>query len=414
MDQYDKDLLFRLYIQGYVECAALKKKWHKVIFSSPKQKSSFIEFKSIGNMYYAGREYRKALICYNKALCHAVKGSEDVGVLFSNRSAVAFEMKLYPECMKNIQLARENNYPKDNLLKLKKREEKCMEMISSMKTLPNGNDSENLIDLLYGSLQWPYMIDCLEIVHKKNENPYLITKRDLKAGDMIAKDKPFVGILSENNLNINCFNCMKECILDLIPCDKCALVMFCSENCKESGFQVHQYECGIIDHMISVFGWKSLKEHNKCRALFKALSIFNGSVENLMEFVNETNKSSQEMITLEMCNNEKAFLKAICSINNRSDDDLYIEYFYSFYPKIKEMMANKDFRKFVTMFTKTIPVVIKTELITLTKMNGGYHPLELVLSLSCAPNVFSFILNDSKIIYSVQHPIKAGEKLTIE
>ena len=133
-----------------------------------------------------------------------------------------------------------------------------------------------------------------------------------------------------------------------------------------------------------------------------------------MKFVKETNKSSQEMILLEMCNNEKAFLKAICSINNRSDDDLYVEYCFSFYPKIKEMMANKDFRKFVIRFNKTIPIVIKTELITLTKMNGGHHPLELVLSLSCAPNVFSLILNDSKIIYSVQHPIKAGEKLTIE
>ena len=104
-----------------------------------KNENSTTEYKMQGNELYAAKNYTDALINYNKALCCAVKGTEDVGLLYANRSAVALEMKSYTECLKNIQLARKNGYPKQMLPKLKKREEKCQAMISNVKSSEKKN-----------------------------------------------------------------------------------------------------------------------------------------------------------------------------------------------------------------------------------------------------------------------------------
>ena len=298
MEQYEKDLNKRLKSHGHGRLAEVKIN----VLENPKNKKLSITLKLEGNKYFVERDYTIALVYYNKALCCAVKGSEDVGVMYANRSAVALEMKSYDECLKNIELAREHNYPKQSLLKLKEREERCKKIISSKKTSEKGN--EKLIEMLYGPFTEPYLNKCLEIVNNKNEKPYLITNKNLKVGDLIAIQKPFLGIFTEDSLFKNCSNCMKDCVLDLIPCDKCASAMFCSVNCKNSPFEIHQYECGIIDNSKSELVLANVIPHYS-RVLFKALSLFNGSVEEMKQFLEELNESSRELFTLDICNNEK-------------------------------------------------------------------------------------------------------------
>ncbi|CAO1420406.1 unnamed protein product [Diamesa tonsa] len=93
------------------------------------------EFKLKGNQCFAEGDFWNALIFYNKALCRAVPGSEAIGIIYACRSVLCFEMGFFPNCLNNMQLARENNIPDNILLELLTYEEKCLELMSSMTTL---------------------------------------------------------------------------------------------------------------------------------------------------------------------------------------------------------------------------------------------------------------------------------------
>ena len=82
--------------------------------------------RSDGNKLYVERNFFDALLKYNESASHALKG-EALGLAYANRSAVYFEMKLFEKCMKNIELAKLNGYPKTNFATLAKRAEKCTE-----------------------------------------------------------------------------------------------------------------------------------------------------------------------------------------------------------------------------------------------------------------------------------------------
>ena len=257
----------------------------------------------------------------------------------------------------------------------------------------------------------PFLIDCLQIQQKKNESACLITNKDLKSGDVLAFEKPFVGVLKHHSLYNRCANCMKESALKLIPCEICAYVMFCSENCKIAGFELHQHECGIED--IYKLASKNDNFYSLPRLILKHLYLFDGSVEKMKEFLEEKNPSPPgDSFTLDICNNEKSLIKAVYSrykeIMYDYDNEILLECYFSLYPKIKETMANIELRSFMCRFLDLILYhTIGNE------STSGFYLLQAVMQSSCAPNVHSVIREDGKMIYVVQHPIKAGEKITI-
>lgn len=103
-------------------------------------------FRLEGNKFYAKKIYHMAVIFYNKALCCA--GPEEIGILYGNRSAVAFETGRYPQCLINIQFARQHNLPIQISSRLNEREKKCLELMSKKKT--SISNPENLMNLSYG------------------------------------------------------------------------------------------------------------------------------------------------------------------------------------------------------------------------------------------------------------------------
>lgn len=59
--------------------------------------------------------------------------------------------------------------------------------------------------------------------------------------------------------------------------------MFCSTDCQSKAMQrFHQYECAIMDQLL-----KSSVVHMTLRQFFLALSIFEGSIEKLKDFIEE-------------------------------------------------------------------------------------------------------------------------------
>lgn len=183
-----------------------------------------------GNKFYSERKFHDAVLKYNESLCYAEPETENIGLAYANRSAVFFEMKLFEKCLKNVELAKSQKYPEKNLETLKKREEKCRELMkSSNESLTS--DPRKLFKLSYPpNKRLPFIIACLELKVDEVFGRHIITNRSLKVGDIVSIEEPFCSVLlsqsnfvevPKSNIFQRCANCLKDNGLDLMPCGRC-------------------------------------------------------------------------------------------------------------------------------------------------------------------------------------------------
>jgi hypothetical protein len=181
-------------------------------------------------------------------LCFAVS-DENLAKAYANRSAVYLELKQYDECLKNIEWARQHGYPEEKIQKLNKREEKCREKMDedyeSRKAKLN-----DFFKLSYpANPKLPFIVDCLEQKDIDEHSKGIFATRDLKAGDIISIEDPFVFCFIVKCLG--CHGCMRFNKLNLIPSKDnsknklmiyfkfdnvfifAASQMFCSQECIE-------------------------------------------------------------------------------------------------------------------------------------------------------------------------------------
>jgi len=138
---------------------------------------------------------------------------------FAKRSAVYFELKRYEDCLKNIEWARENGYPKEKLPKLKEREVKCKKLMKE--SMDVQEDLWNFFKLSYpANEKIPWLVDRVEMRWTEKYGRGIYAKEDLKAGDIICIEEPAVNYAHEHNTYMRCFNCFKTNALNLIPCDQ--------------------------------------------------------------------------------------------------------------------------------------------------------------------------------------------------
>ena len=184
------------------------------------------EYRIEGNKYYADKRFFDALISYNKSLCYAERDTESIGLAYANRSAVYFECQLFERCLNNTKLAKNNKYPDKNFEILNKREEKC----NQQKKIPENNPWDNFKLSYKPHKKIPYIAECLELNSHKKFGRYITTNRDLKVGDIVAIEKPYCSVLlsesrrytvSEISKYQRCSHCLKDNLMDLIPCSGC-------------------------------------------------------------------------------------------------------------------------------------------------------------------------------------------------
>lgn len=204
--------------------------------SSRKSSENAEATRSAGNKFYVERSFFNALEKYNESLCFAVAGSEAIGLAFANRSAVYFEMKLYEKCLKNIELAKANGYPDKNFTILDKRVEKCAEQIKAGNEAQKDENPFDFIKLNHkANPKLPFVADCLELKSSDKFGRFVITNQDLRVGDIVAIEKPKFRIIKsdaryescqEKNKFQRCAFCLKDNLMDLIPCESCSASKF--------------------------------------------------------------------------------------------------------------------------------------------------------------------------------------------
>lgn len=257
---------------------------------APNVKSSEIstEYRKEGDKYFEKNELSNALEEYTKSIAYALPNSQELAVAYASRSVVLFRGKLITDSLLDIYRALENPFPDNSKSRLYLHKAICIQVLSpnnrrpideafneaykwlekldsnnqeimrqkidnQKNSVPSGpmiyykwNPQDNPLNLINENQTIPGLSDSTKIKYSKKYGRHIIATRDIKAGEIIGVQKPYVKIIN-NDMRYNlCWNCGKQ-TWSSIPCTGCAEVIFCSNNCRQfANNNYHDIECFIM------------------------------------------------------------------------------------------------------------------------------------------------------------------------
>ena len=389
-----------------------------------------------GNLFYQKFDHEGALEKYNESICNADLGSEHLGIGYANRSAVYFLMGRYDECMRSIIYAKQSNYPERLMPKLLERERKCMEVlkIGTKDTIPKRQEYK----LCYSANEKiPFLADCVEVKESSEMGKGLYATKDIHIGDIIEIEEPFVRTLNFDQFYKRCSYCHDEKYNNLIPCDSCTKVMFCSEECKEMAWMdFHEFECEMIDGliknreikalMVSKIIWSALNAFETVDEWMKFFECDKQKIQNLeIDFENYTARNKYEsmlgLVPTYKCSDAEIKSLVFTAIrlqklilsnkvvesrfkSEREQSFLFRAIFHHYY--------------MIKIYTSTIIAVPKVDWTTWSFENGmlkkriGCSIMTIfnLLNHSCCPNVVRVVERKKLILFAIR-PIKSGQQL---
>ena len=304
------------------------------------------KYREKGNGEFKGKRYHRSAEFYTCAVFSAPVESEDCSfaLALANRSASLFHMNHYQDCIRDIELALNNGYPKEMYFKLYERRGQCYWKLGKQDLAQDdwklamenvlaypGKASDNIIKKLEISLSQNQTENknkifqdkstihgAGEYVNEMTSEAYsvqssaskgrcVVASDNLKIGDNIICVKPYAAVLFDTSRLYRCWNCFSSCYC-LLPCECCSIAGFCSSSCLESSKSFHQREELYLQSVTSS-GLDRLA-HLALRILLEAgYSLINSySVSANGEIKEKSNKSLSQILDL-TSNCEKRPLK---------------------------------------------------------------------------------------------------------
>jgi hypothetical protein len=91
-----------------------------------------------------------------------------------------------------------------------------------------------------------YVADCLTLEKSVDYSYHIRTKEELKVGLIVATERHLAATLTEQNEYERCEYCKNRNNYNLIPCDSCTGVLYCSKKCRQDAFEsYYKYLCGV-------------------------------------------------------------------------------------------------------------------------------------------------------------------------
>lgn len=123
-------------------------------------------------------------------------------------------------------------YPRNKLKVLEERALKCEEELKKGNGEKSSEeDAEEFLKLSHEpNDRLPFVAKCLELKRSKNFGRYIVTNQELKVGEILAIEEPHFKILKsdsryesceEVNKYQRCAVCLRDNLMDLIPCPRC-------------------------------------------------------------------------------------------------------------------------------------------------------------------------------------------------
>lgn len=261
--------------------------------------------------------------------------------------------------------------------------------------------------------------NCVEINFERKSGRHIVTTRNIEVGDVIAIEKPFSQILLKENYLTHCYNCLKPCS-NLIPCDNCPLILFCSENCKITSWNsCHKYECPILASLLDL-------KVNKLTLVALKICM---SVESS---TNEFNKDDTLKGSLYKSQNYHEVHNLIANTDARTTSDLFeravtaaiifelLQKHTQFFKREWDADSRKNiFKELLLLHMQTGPSNFH-EISELVRTNENFYEVEEIgagayaflslLNHSCCPNVVRHCYGSSIVLRALR-PILKGEQL---
>lgn len=369
--------------------------------------------KERGNRLFAAKQWAPATEAYNECLCYAKQGSPIISLAYANRSACFFRLKMYAECLVDIELATNAGYPAESMPKLEKRKEECMELLQDAESTGGPKLSFDPDE------QFPCMANVLKIVRDSNGNYAMVAKEDIDIGQTIAFEEAFSKYLYVRP-GWKCNICLKR-NSNLVPCNECVGAMFCHDKCQSH--YLHEFECGKGISNDSHINGINMKE---IRLILQVIHMF-PTADELMRFVEEIIAGDQKQLPERLTDAKSKYetylkLKIGKSFAESEVWSAVVQRIFNFLmeiPQISAMFESKKHRRFLMHLIGQHSKVSNSNATNLNVpiRDGQTKPFYCQIGLihryfnySCAPNVANFDY-DGDMMFITARPVKKGEQL---
>ncbi|XP_055593209.1 SET and MYND domain-containing protein 4 [Uranotaenia lowii] len=405
-----------------------------------KDETLAIAHRKEGNQYFHPRikRYTDACEFYNQSIAVSPVGSESMGIAYANRSAVCFELREYEDCLLNIRLAMENNYPKHLIPKLEKRMAECLKLASKTPNVKKANDRQQPKLSYKSNPKIPHISSCLELKEDPQFGRYLVTNRDVKAGDILIMEEPFSSILLTDLKYSTCDFCHEDLFLRLIPCEGCTVTMFCSNACKDKAYQAyHRIECPIVKEARTLVTKVIFMAF---RTTTTAISTFDNNFDELKSHVQNIDETTLNPFQFDWntitARERYSTIHALATNKNlRTPSDLLQRSIYAIV--LSDALFNKTWlkdicdgteshRDFVRVLifhhSQTSPVNMHSTMYINYRPNTadvhahdnlgcGAFPILSMINHSCSPNMVRITLPDGRNMAFLNRPLKKGDQI---
>lgn len=359
-----------------------------------------INLRNLGNEEFSRGEWNNAMNYYNKSLCFAEIGSENVALAYVYRSMCFFHMKKYRETLVDIAHAKNALVSEQQLPDLDKCRRECENLIiASEKTV------ENFPKLSYDEHeQFRGLANVLDMKISEQFGRHFIAKCDIPVGKIILEEDGLIGVRKDNE-TMCCSNCL-QVHASFIACQYCSSTLYCGMKCEKLNTS-HKFVCGTRFNLLH----HEIRFH--MQAIFRALEAFH-DVERLMPFV-EQSLIDRENLTMPLndAKSKYSFFFQLSKSQPAADDIFLVNTIYMNLmeiPRIIELFDSVVKRRFL------MHLVAHHFLVILNNTHGGrtYQSLGNIFSMfnhSCAPNLLQYF--DKKQHLVTIRPVKKGHQLFI-
>lgn len=400
-----------------------------LLLREKKSNSKSLQLRKKGNKFFEAKKYYNALAEYNKSVCFA-ESSEMSAIVYGNRSAVYYEMKLYTECLANIKLAFDTGVPEDIRARLEKRQASCLTE-RLVKKDADDFDVGPLPDIKLSHPphpKVPFISNCLELKVSPNAGRHIITNKDLKPGQIISYEDSFFNVLGHELRYERCAYCMKENGLSLISCTSCTNALFCSKECLEMADKAfHRFECPISDYLLAMFNKIHL---SAIRVVIQAFQCFD-SIDSLRKFVRQFNENNANIFTFDnnipAVENYKSVHVMATNQHLRCVSDLFQRAVIAAVAYHQLMVATPFGKMVETDDDRALVRELLMRHLQISPMNfhsldtvlggnqefaycTGAYPFLSMLNHSCVPNTYHVSFGTKTAVY-VMRPIKKGQEV---
>ncbi|XP_058796512.1 SET and MYND domain-containing protein 4-like [Phymastichus coffea] len=299
-----------------------------------------------GNEMYGKRnydnEYEEVHEYYSRSIAFAPIDSDDLALAYGNRSALLHRIGKHEESILDIDRALEiNKSDIAVIVKLLCRKVECLAALGSSESqkvydkvkylLPeilqrNQNEKSTLENMRKAEIALQNLCQVPNVKNKETEehmfvlqkkelqnsfdsvalqfdeklDKHLIATRDIKPGEIIFVEKPYIGCLNTNKGHIYCGHCFTKTWAS-IPCDFCHWCMFCSKKCKEVAWKnYHVAECSVISYLIDIKGTVTYSQQLSLRILMTEV-IKSGNLFKFIKAVESADNHTDKLLQKNAC-----------------------------------------------------------------------------------------------------------------